>query len=191
MTFSWTPHRFVGGALALDLANSVILRHVREKRLDRLADPGIAAAFPEAASRLSAEGPLFGPFALPDAAETGQLLGLREAIDRHFRARIEGSEENPALLADLLETIAAAIRGRPLRGNLLSATARSALRLLSEAESGRMKICGHCGWLFLDRSRNRSRTWCDMSVCGNREKASRHYRARRKRQDEPGEDTDG
>ncbi|MGG2476018.1 CGNR zinc finger domain-containing protein, partial [Rhizobium sp. BR5] len=26
MTFRWTKHRFAGGALALDVANSVILR---------------------------------------------------------------------------------------------------------------------------------------------------------------------
>ena len=34
-----------------------------------------------------------------------------------------------------------------------------------------------CRWAFYDRSRNRSRTWCAMSVCGNRAKA-RSYRAR-------------
>jgi predicted RNA-binding Zn ribbon-like protein len=32
-----------------------------------------------------------------------------------------------------------------------------------------------CGWLFLDTSRNKSRRWCTMQVCGNRFKARRHY----------------
>jgi predicted RNA-binding Zn ribbon-like protein len=32
-----------------------------------------------------------------------------------------------------------------------------------------------CGWLFLDTSRNHSRRWCDMTDCGNRAKARRHY----------------
>ena len=32
-----------------------------------------------------------------------------------------------------------------------------------------------CSWLFLDTSRNKSRRWCDMKTCGNREKAKRHY----------------
>ena len=43
----------------------------------------------------------------------------------------------------------------------------------------RMKACPNdrCHWAFYDRSRNRSRTWCTMSVCGNRAKA-RSYRAR-------------
>jgi predicted RNA-binding Zn ribbon-like protein len=32
-----------------------------------------------------------------------------------------------------------------------------------------------CDWLFLDTSRNKSRRWCSMEVCGNRSKARRHY----------------
>jgi predicted RNA-binding Zn ribbon-like protein len=44
----------------------------------------------------------------------------------------------------------------------------------------RLKSCRSevCGWLFYDRSRNRSARWCDMAVCGNRTK-TRAYRARR------------
>lgn len=44
----------------------------------------------------------------------------------------------------------------------------------------RLKACRReiCGWLFYDRSRNRSARWCDMAVCGNRTK-TRAYRARR------------
>jgi predicted RNA-binding Zn ribbon-like protein len=34
-----------------------------------------------------------------------------------------------------------------------------------------------CQWGFYDRSRNQSRNWCDMAVCGNRAKA-RAYRRR-------------
>ena len=43
----------------------------------------------------------------------------------------------------------------------------------------RIRICAHCGWLFVDKSRNSSRLWCDMAVCGNRRKAQRHYLRRR------------
>jgi predicted RNA-binding Zn ribbon-like protein len=44
----------------------------------------------------------------------------------------------------------------------------------------RLKACAReiCGWLFYDRSRNRSARWCQMAVCGNRTK-TRAYRARR------------
>ncbi len=43
----------------------------------------------------------------------------------------------------------------------------------------RLKICPaeDCAWAFFDTSRNRSRRWCSMEVCGNREKV-RAYRDR-------------
>jgi predicted RNA-binding Zn ribbon-like protein len=53
----------------------------------------------------------------------------------------------------------------------------SAAELLASERSGRVRECGSadCTWLFVDESRNRSRRWCDMSACGNRMKARRHY----------------
>ncbi|MCG8914219.1 CGNR zinc finger domain-containing protein [Actinokineospora sp. PR83] len=49
----------------------------------------------------------------------------------------------------------------------------AAVRLAALGEWERVKICpaDECRWAFFDRSRNRSRTWCSMRVCGNREKA--------------------
>jgi len=43
----------------------------------------------------------------------------------------------------------------------------------------RLKACPgrHCGWAFYDHSRNRSGSWCSMSLCGSRSKA-REYRRR-------------
>jgi predicted RNA-binding Zn ribbon-like protein len=59
--------------------------------------------------------------------------------------------------------------------------ARSAADLLVSPELGRVRECAgeKCDWLFLDASRNRSRRWCDMAVCGNRAKAQRNYARRR------------
>ncbi|PYB70835.1 CGNR zinc finger domain-containing protein [Rhizobium wuzhouense] len=178
MTFSWTPHRFVGGALALDVANSVILRHGGEARRDRFAVEEQLQAFPEAAARLSAEREDFADLQRVPHDRREQFLELREAIDHYFRGRALGSEDRLAL-ADLLERIAMTLRMAPDARCLDQATARSALRLVCEPEPERMKICGNCGWLFLDRSKNRSRTWCDMAVCGNRVKASRHYKRKK------------
>ena len=44
----------------------------------------------------------------------------------------------------------------------------------------RLKACRKesCGWLFYDASRNRSSSWCSMSICGNRVKTA-SYRQRR------------
>lgn len=66
--------------------------------------------------------------------------------------------------------------------SLANATAHSALSLLAAETRKRLRICGNCGWLFIDRSKNRSRIWCDMTVCGNRQKASRHYHRKKEAQ---------
>ncbi|MFF0739600.1 CGNR zinc finger domain-containing protein [Streptomyces sp. NPDC004111] len=44
----------------------------------------------------------------------------------------------------------------------------------------RLKRCAEhgCAWVFWDTSKNRSRRWCSMRVCGNRTKA-RRYAAKR------------
>jgi predicted RNA-binding Zn ribbon-like protein len=54
---------------------------------------------------------------------------------------------------------------------------RSAADLLTSDQLSRLRICASdtCLWLFMDASRNRSRRWCDMKVCGNRAKVQRHY----------------
>ena len=52
---------------------------------------------------------------------------------------------------------------------------RSAMELLTSAELNRVKQCGRCDWLFVDRSRNQSRRWCSMDACGNRIKMARRY----------------
>jgi hypothetical protein len=40
----------------------------------------------------------------------------------------------------------------------------------------RLRLCANplCRFLFVDRSRNGSRVWCDASVCGNRARGHRH-----------------
>lgn len=54
--------------------------------------------------------------------------------------------------------------------------AHSAATLLASDDATRIKTCERCSWFFLDTSRNRSRRWCSMEICGNRTKAARHYR---------------
>ena len=64
---------------------------------------------------------------------------------------------------------------------------RSAADLLtSDQERPLVRECGagDCRWLFLDTSKNRSRQWCSMQSCGNREKARRHYQRLRSRRDD-------
>jgi hypothetical protein len=61
---------------------------------------------------------------------------------------------------------------------------RAAADLLASDESAQIRECGgeDCGWLYVDRSRNGLRRWCQMEVCGTKEKS----RQRAMRRAEPG-----
>jgi predicted RNA-binding Zn ribbon-like protein len=52
--------------------------------------------------------------------------------------------------------------------------------LLTSDATSRLRTCDNetCRWLFLDTSKNHTRRWCDMKICGNRMKA-RRFQARR------------
>jgi predicted RNA-binding Zn ribbon-like protein len=56
-----------------------------------------------------------------------------------------------------------------------------AAELLTTSDLARVKMCPgrDCGWLFLDRSKNRSRRWCSMDICGSRDKMRRLHARRR------------
>ena len=59
--------------------------------------------------------------------------------------------------------------------------AQAAVDLLVSEQIGLIRECANeeCRWLFLDTSKNHSRRWCDMRVCGNRMKA-RRFKAQRR-----------
>jgi predicted RNA-binding Zn ribbon-like protein len=61
---------------------------------------------------------------------------------------------------------------------MLWPVARSAADLLTSGDLGRVRQCARegCDWLFMDTSKNRSRRWCSMAMCGSRVKAGRYYR---------------
>ena len=52
----------------------------------------------------------------------------------------------------------------------------STARLLLSDQVRLIRACEKpdCRWLFLDTSKNHSRRWCDMKICGNRMKARRY-----------------
>ncbi len=52
---------------------------------------------------------------------------------------------------------------------------RAASRLLLSENVQLVRACANpeCRWLFMDTSKNHTRRWCDMKLCGNRMKARR------------------
>jgi predicted RNA-binding Zn ribbon-like protein len=128
--------------------------------------------------------------------EAGSVLGralvMREALHRTLRAlmREESPEEGDLRLLNAeiarargYERLTPAQPGlrwewpdaeRRLE-SLLWPVAKAAGDLLTSGDLSRLRECGgeRCGWLFLDRSRNRSRQWCTMEDCGNVAKVRR------------------
>lgn len=58
---------------------------------------------------------------------------------------------------------------------------RSVAEILLSEQMVHVRLCAvdTCRWLFLDTSKNHTRRWCNMKVCGNRMKARRFQAARR------------
>jgi len=99
------------------------------------------------------------------AAETLDRLAVRSPL----RVRISGGGSLP--LAPVGEGVEGFV------GGVLAIVAASII----DGSWDRLKACPNdrCRWLFYDNSRNRSRTWCSMDVCGSRAKM-RTYRSRRR-----------
>lgn len=116
---------------------------------------------------------------------------LREALQSLMAALDAGREPSPAALESISAFVASAYaHGRlvPHDGALQWVSsaddevdrvgweiARAAGRLVVSHRLARVRPCaaGDCGWWFVDDTKNRSRRWCDMKICGNREKIRR------------------
>src|SRR5438093_1981166 len=187
-----------GGALALDFANTVGGTH-RSPTHDHLRDYGDIARFAVLAGNLEsgvARRLTHRAERDPGRAAAVYELGiaLRESIWAVFSALASGDAPRDSDLALIGDAAAAgAARSRlvydrdgvgwslPSDGEELERPlwdiARSAAELLTSGDHDRIKECASttCEWVFLDRSRNHSRRWCDMSDCGNRAKARRFH----------------
>lgn len=69
----------------------------------------------------------------------------------------------------------------PATSRALATIASAVASTLITGEVARVKRCPaeDCGWVFWDSTKNRSRRWCSMQVCGNRDKA-RTFAARQR-----------
>lgn len=191
-----------GGSLALDFANTVGGTHVRPTH-DHLRGYGDILRFAvmagglkaDVAKRLAARADR-EPLRAAAIFELG--IALREAIWAVFSSLASGEAPRAADLALISDAAAAgSARSRlvydrdgvgwslPSDGDDLERPlweiGRSAADVLTSADRDRVKECASptCEWVFLDRSRNRSRRWCDMSDCGNRAKARRFQAKKR------------
>jgi predicted RNA-binding Zn ribbon-like protein len=120
---------------------------------------------------------------------------FREAINALALAIEQQRQPAPAVLATISDRLADAYaHGRLVPHDdalqwissaeddldrVLWEISRAAGRLVLSPRLSRVRSCaaGDCGWWFVDDTKNRSRRWCDMKICGNREKVKR-FRSR-------------
>ncbi|SDH30838.1 Putative stress-induced transcription regulator [Leifsonia sp. 98AMF] len=110
--------------------------------------------------------------------EPGDRATTQQARDA-LRAIVDG-DASPAGLPALTLPVDAAPGAVGLSPRTAAdAAVASALVLSIQGKLGRVRLCGgeDCRWAFYDASRNGSRQWCSMEVCGNRQKA-RTYRSK-------------
>jgi predicted RNA-binding Zn ribbon-like protein len=188
----------IGGIACLDFTNLVSWRQSSEPK-DSMASYADLVHWSVRAGVLTlAEGDALRARSEREPSEAARVLAtafdLREALFRIFSAAAGGrgvaSEDLGTLNRHLSRGLGTArlasdgVRFRLRFGNgdaldrMLPPIAWSAAELLLGPGLARVKECAgeRCTWLFLDKSKNGSRKWCEMSDCGNRAKARRHYR---------------
>ena len=129
-----------------------------------------------------------------------RAIELREAMAQVFYALVDGVAPPAAAALKLDQYLHTAQSHRRLRWNKsgfelawtagedselqlpLWLLAQSASELLIAEAAQRVSACANmeCRWLFLDATKNHTRRWCDMKICGNRMKVRRfkaHHRA--------------
>ena len=146
-------------------------------------------AEPQSASQWTAEN---GLSPITNQADCERLRGFREALrDVIFANNGEGDERLAwEAVATFFTGARLGFRFDAQRGVVLEPSGEGAdaviARLLAivndavcEGTWSRMRACRKdtCRFAYYDHSKNGSRAWCSMAVCGNREKANR----RRKR----------
>jgi predicted RNA-binding Zn ribbon-like protein len=196
------PFVYVGGDPSLDLVNTVDwtsagLWHDRMRSYERFTTwaEGAGVLRRRDGERLRAAARVHPRRA---AAAFARVEDVRRTLQALFTAAATGTATGPLLqrlnplLADALSHLELTSAGpharftwRGLGADLASPlwpVVWAAAKLLDSAEADRLRLCAgiDCGWLYVDRSRNGFRRWCEMETCGTRAK-SRRRAARRRR----------
>jgi predicted RNA-binding Zn ribbon-like protein len=141
------------------------------------------------------------PFVPDDEARRAELKRLRTELRACAERLAQGGELDEGVIAGMNERLRRApVTKRLVRDEsgklaltesldakadggdvLLASVVLSFVRTIAGGRADRVRICGNrdCQWVFLDDTRNRSKRYCDDSMCGNLMKV-RRFRERRK-----------
>ena len=190
------PFSHIGGDPALDLVNTVDWTAAGPAR-DRLADYAALVGWAEGAGLVPpADAARLRRAALRHPREArrahARALALRALLRDAFgpagpRQAAAVRRLNP-LVAEALPHLRLAGAGPGTRRQEwrwaglderfdapLWPVLRAAALLLASEEADLVRTCAgpDCGWMYVDRSRNGLRRWCQMRTCGTREKSHR------------------
>ena len=185
-----TAFQLIAGHPALDFVNTLDWRFRKTGPEDLLKSYADLLRFSEQSKVLTSK-QTRQPHS-EDARALQRCKELREAMAEIFYARLDGHRPSAASLKTLERYFKAARQRQTLLGKEshlewgwsptksetdlpLWALAMSASELMLSESMDRVRACDNpeCRWLFLDTSKNHTRRWCDMKVCGNRMKARR------------------
>ena len=150
-----------------------------------LEDGPEALSSPAALRDWLAERRLLATKAAVGQADLSRAVGLREAL-RALIATNNDCGEDPSAAVVLDDVAVRAglrlrfdcggeVRAEPTAkgvdgalGHIVAAVHAA----MTDGSWSRLKACARdrCRWVYVDESRNRSKRWCSMEVCGNREK---------------------
>jgi predicted RNA-binding Zn ribbon-like protein len=189
--------QLVAGHLALDFANTLDNRYDRERLFDLLPTYERFLAFATQAGviRKRQARKLLLETSKHTASHTlEEVIELRETLYFLFQSVATGKPPGPSCLRRFNRSLAdarvpeAIVWRKPdfVRGSYdltekpsgpLWPVLDAAASLLTSPDRHHVRECseGRCRCLFLDRSKNHSRRWCDMRLCGNRSKARRFH----------------
>ena len=189
------PFQLVAGHPALDFANTLDWRFDPERRIDLLRSYESLLEFEVQSGIISGTQAkrLLSQTSKRDSARALQrAIDLREVIDPLFRSVALGDRPRAGaldrfneFLVELQIPASVVLRGSEFllapgdfsnrADGPLWPIVEGAARLLTSRERDQIRECGEptCRWLFLDSSKNHSRQWCSMKICGNRAKIRR------------------
>ncbi|MFF2274584.1 CGNR zinc finger domain-containing protein [Agromyces sp. NPDC058126] len=185
------PFAQIGGAVGLDLMNTVSERLAADRFVDYLVDYDDVLRFVEESGLIDTEqaAALRALAAEHPADAADEWARVRELRETLYSACYEGGPTDPVvrLHAEAVASGALVSAGDgwdwsfPLDLALpRRRLALAAVQLLLRDDLDRLAQCAdaECGWVFLDTSPRHNRRWCVAADCGNRNRVREFYARR-------------
>ena len=189
--------QLVAGHLALDFANTLDYRYDPGRRIDLLPSYERFLVFTRQSKVITAvqmRRLLDGLSEFDSQRVLKEVIELREALYFLILSAVHGRSPGEShlralnkFLSEVRSVDEVAWHQRRFVRSSRDVTERpdgplrqvieAAVVLITSSDIYNVRECSEktCRWFFLDRSRNHSRRWCDMQLCGNRSKAKRFY----------------